>query len=107
MITKTDYLDYAGVGLDLELKKSNYDNPSRAVEIFIGKTETLVKDWLKYHFYVNYNDIEEGILKRVYLYQIEYVLKNGGVTYDITKKEGLSPNAYAILRAEGYLNTRL
>lgn len=107
MIKKSDYLDYAGIDLDFELKKSNYDNPSRAVEIFINKVEQGVNDWIKYHFYVDYSDIEESILKRVYLYQIEYILKNGEVTYDITKKEGLSPNAYAILRAEGYLNTRL
>lgn len=107
MITKSDYLSFAGVDLDFELKKSNYDNPTRAVEIFISKTETLVNDWIKYHFFVDYNTIDEETLKKVYLYQIEYILKNGEVTYDITKKEGLSPNAYAVLRAEGYLNTRL
>ena len=31
-VTKKDYLDFSGIDLDIELKKGNYDNPTKAVE---------------------------------------------------------------------------
>lgn len=82
MITKQDYLNFSGIDLDIELKKSKYDNRSKAVEIFLERIYTWCKNYLldKYAFDVTADDITAEELEsfnRGVLYQIEYELKNG------------------------------
>ena len=40
----------SGIDLDIELKKGNYDNPTKAVEIFIKRIQDWCKDYLLFNY---------------------------------------------------------
>lgn len=92
-ITKQDFFDFSGIDLDIELKKNNTDNPSKAVDIFLTEEEEWVLD------YVNnlYGTFDAAAFSKAMLRQIKYRLKNG--------RDGkLSDDAYTIMHRAGMLN---
>jgi hypothetical protein len=102
-VTKQDYLNFAGVDLDLELKKSNYDNPSRAVEIFINKIERSCEEYLYSTYFVD--NFDSAAFKQAVLYQIEYTLMHGDISVNNPQKlPFLSPGAFRVLQRAGMCN---
>lgn len=102
-VTKQDYYDFSGINLDIELKKANYDNPSKAVEIFIRRIE----DWMRLHVELNffYDAWDEDAFRLAVLHQIDYVRLNGELYIDAANTHRiLSPNAFAILQRYGMTN---
>ena len=82
-VKKQDYYDYSGIDLDIELKKSNYDNPTKAVDIFIDKIENFCLDYLvtKYRLVVaDLTDAQKEKLNAGILRQMDYIRINGDLT---------------------------
>lgn len=82
MITKQNYFDFTGIDLDIELKKSKYDNRSKAVEIFLERIYTWCVAYLfdKYAYDIEDEEVtaeELEAFNKGVMYQIEYELKNG------------------------------
>lgn len=103
-VTKSDYLDFAGIDLDLELKKSNYDNPGKAVEIFIARVEDWMYDFIHSQYF---NDtFDEVAFKKAIMHQIDYIRKNGDMSLmAVSSGTKLAPNAYNTLKLAGMCNT--
>lgn len=97
-VTKDDYLKFAGIDLDLELKKTNYDNPTGAVDIFITRIEDWCKDYLYSKYFTNDDNFEATYFKKGVLHQIEYTLKNG-------EGDILAPKAFQQFQLGGMCNT--
>ncbi len=104
-ITKKDYLEFSGIDLDIDLKKSNYDNPTRAVEIFIERTKDWCETFLKTYYAWDGIDGDEAYLKKGILHQMDYLRRNGdlSVQADVDKKF-LAPNAYMQFKLGGFCN---
>lgn len=102
-VTKKDYFGFSGIDLDLELKKSNYDNQGRAVEIFIARVE----EWLYDYIYSTYfNDtFDTTAFKKAVMHQIDYIRKNGDLSIQAANALTLlAPNAKRVLRMSGMCN---
>ena len=102
-VTKQDYYDFAGIDLDIELKKSNFDNPSKAVEIFLRRIE----DWMRSHVEMNffYETWDDDAFKLAVLHQIDYVRMNGELYIDAANTHRiLSPMAFETLHRYGMAN---
>lgn len=103
-VTKSDYLQFAGIDLDLELKKSNYDNPGRAVEIFIHRVEEWLNDYIQTHYF-NDDVFDEAAFKKAVMHQIDYIRKNGDLSIQaVANGNVLAPNAYRVLHYAGMCN---
>lgn len=102
-VTKQDYLDFAGVDLDLELDKSKYDNPGKAVEIFIRRTTDWMYDFIQTRYF---NDtFDETAFKKAIMHQIDYIRKNGDTSLSaVSNATKLAPNAYNVLHWAGMCN---
>lgn len=102
-VTKQDYFDFAGIDLDLELRKSNYDNQSRAVEIFIKRVENWMDDFLSTLFF---NDtFDDDAFKKAVMHQIDYIRRNGDLSIQaVSQGSKLAPNAYTVLKRAGMCN---
>lgn len=88
-VTKQDYYEWAGIDLALELKGSNYDNISDAVDIFLTRVEGWCLDYLAHHFRVTLTDPKDkdGVaifdlvaFKKGVLHQIDYLRRNGDLS---------------------------
>lgn len=103
-VTKKDYLDFAGIDLDIEIKKSNYDNPGRAVEIFIKRVENWMDDFLHTSYF---NDtFDEVAFKKAVMHQIDYIRKNGDLSIQaVAQGSKLAGNAYNVLKRAGMCNS--
>ena len=103
-VTKQDYLDFAGIDLDLELKKSKYDNPGKAVEIFIRRTTDWMYDFIQTRYF---NDtFDDDAFKKAIMHQIDFILKNGDTSLSaISSGTRLASNAYQVLHRAGMCNT--
>lgn len=97
MITKQDYYNFTGIDLDIELKKSKYDNRSQAVEIFLRRIHTWCVDYLATNYAYTLTDEDVTEFNRGVLHQVEHELKNGhnGV---------LATNAKTIWQRAGFMN---
>lgn len=102
-VSKSDYLDFAGIDLDLEIKKSNYDNPGRAVEIFIKRVENWMDDFIHTSYF---NDtFDADAFKKAVMHQIDYMRKNGDLSIQaVAQGSKLAPNAYTALKRAGMCN---
>lgn len=102
MITKQDYYDFAGIDLDIELKKSKYDNRSKAVEIFLERIYTWCVAYLydKYAYNIEDSEVtadELEAFKKGVLFQVEHELKNG--------HDGkLANDARMVWQRQGFMN---
>lgn len=123
LVTKQDYLYFAGVDLDLELTSRIIndvgDNPAPR---FIWGIENWLKIQCKKPPYL-WNGIfntnhQTNQFKEATLYQIQYVLRNGVISNDsgfntatgtivpreLLDKIGMHPEARTALRLGGFLN---
>jgi len=109
-ITKKDYFDARGIDLEIELKGSVTDNPSKQVEIFISQTEEWLINYLasKYDFseeMITATSYQESAFKKAVIYQIDYIRRNGNLSVDSENtKQVLSPDAYNVLSNAGFCN---
>jgi len=109
-ITKKDYFDARGIDLEIELKGSVTDNPSKKVEIFISQIEEWLINYLasKYDFnegMILATALQESAFKKAVIYQIDYIRRNGILSVDSENtKQVLSPDAYNVLFNAGFCN---
>ena len=109
-ITKKDYFDKRGIDLEIELKGSVTDNPSKKVEIFISQIEEWLINYLasKYDFnegMILATALQESAFKKAVIYQIDYIRRNGNLSVDSENtKQVLSPDAYNVLFNAGFCN---
>lgn len=109
VITKKDYMDFKGIDLDLELKNSDSDNPTKTVQIYIDNVRDFIFDYIDQHFVAQKFKISgnEERLKKAILHQIAYFLEHGDLSiYNPNGLPELAPNAYRILRNAGLANLR-
>lgn len=110
MITKTDYFEFSGIDLDQDFKKSESDNPSKAVNIFLTRVENWCINYLKVHYFWDgdTDDLEADELayyKQGLLHQVDYVRKHGDVSLSLDKEvPELAPNAKIQFRLAGLMN---
>lgn len=109
VITKDDYFKFKGIDLDLELKNSGTDNPTKATQIYIDNVRDFVLGFVNDVFVQQDNRMpnETEVLKFAILHQIAYFIEHGDLT--IFNPNGLpilSPNSHRLLRAAGMANTR-
>jgi hypothetical protein len=105
-VTKQEYFDFSGIDLDIELKKSNYDNTSQAVEIFIRRIQNWMLEYLEFNYFITEAEMDETLFKKGVLHQIDYFRMNGDMSIDATNKlRVLAPNAYSVYHRAGYCNT--
>lgn len=105
MVTLKDYLDFRGINLDIELKGSATDNPTRNTEIYISKITEFVKDYIKEHYVKPRYEVESytDLLKKIILYQIEYMIEVGNIeVVNLDKMKLLSDNGSRLLKNAGY-----
>lgn len=102
-VNKDDYLEFAGIDLDIELKGANYDNPTLKTNIFLGNIQT----WL-YSYMINRyetstwdtgDDWSDATFKQALLWQVKRVLKNG-------EDDMLDRTAYRILKSHAMANPK-
>ena len=108
-ITKQDYLNFSGIDLDIELKKGNYDNPTKAVEIFIKRIQDWCVEYLTANYFTTIEDVETNSdeFKKGVLHQIDYVRRNGELSIEATNiTRVMSPNAKNVFMNIGLCNTR-
>jgi hypothetical protein len=88
-VTKQDYYEWSGIDLALELKGSNYDNISDAVDIFLFRVETWCLDYLTHYYRVTITDPKDrqgnpifdvDAFKKGVLHQIDYLRRNGDLS---------------------------
>lgn len=107
-VTKQEYLDFSGIDLDIELKKGNYDNPSKAVEIFIKRIQDWCRDYLVFNYMIKEEDFDVDAFKKGVLHQIDYIRRNGELTIENAEKiRVLSPNSFMAFKMGGMCNTTL
>jgi len=110
IVTQSDYLEFSGISLDLELKKSNYDNPSRAVEIFLKRIEDYCVNYLMSNYFITQDEIDDdadmtAALKTGIMHQIDYIRKNGDMSISaINRLSTIAPNALMVWRVQGMCN---
>jgi len=104
-VTRAEYLEFSGIDLDIELRKSNTDNPGKATEIFIKRVQDWVFNFMKFNFYFDYEDYDADIFKEGILHQIDYIRRNGDITIDgETTISKLAPNTLMVYKIAGYCN---
>ena len=105
-VKKKDYFDFSGIDLDVELKKSNSDNPTKAVQIFIDKVENFCINYLKSKYFIQDGDFDVVAMKAGVLHQIDYIRINGDLsTYNPNGLSKLSHNAKMEFKIGGMMNT--
>ena len=120
-VTKQDYYEWSGIDLALELKGSNYDNVSDAVDIFLYRVETWCLDYLTHHYRVTTQDPKDrqgnpifdlAAFKKGVLHQIDYLRRNGDLSVQAVSiartttsvAPELAPNAYMVWKNAGMCN---
>lgn len=110
-VTRDDYLNKFAIDLDLEFRGSNYDNETKAVEVFLTNNEENLVDYLKYTYNIddtceNWNETE---FTRALLQQNKHILSYGDIDMKGIRDENgnyipfLAPKARAILSNVGML----
>lgn len=118
-VTKDDYYDFSGIDLSIELKGSNYDNVSDAVDIFLVRVENWCLEYLEHMFRITtteptYKNTTTGYdtpifsaaaFKKGVLHQIDYLRKNGDLSIQaIAGQRRLAPNALMSWKNGGMAN---
>lgn len=96
--TKDNYYEARGIDLEIELKGSNYDDESNAVDIFITQCEQTIDEALELYAKSNCSDsFKQEIFKLATIHQIDYVRKYGDT-------DDLCPRAKQVLKQNGFMN---
>jgi hypothetical protein len=113
-VTKQDYYEWSGIDLALELKGSNYDNISDAVDIFLTRIEGWCLDYLAHQFRVTLTDPKDkdGVaifdivaFKKGVLHQIDYLRRNGDLSIQaVSQGSKLAPNTIMVWKNAGMAN---
>ena len=100
-VTKDLYLEFAGIDLDLELKDSNYDNPTLKSKIFLGNVQKWLYKYMTYRFETSQyeTDWDDDVFTEALLWQVKYILKFG-------EDDNLAPMAYKVLRNSAMANRK-
>jgi len=107
-VTKKDYYKFSGIDLSIELKKSNIDNPTKAVDIFLNKVENFCIDHLKFKYFLQDENIDADAMKQGILHQIDYMRVNGDlINYNPTNLPLLSKTAYMAFKMGGMANVSI
>ena len=122
MVTKDDYLNFAGIDLDLELTpRIDNDLQDAPASRFIWGIEEWCKDYLMLNYSWNgkfSTDHQINCFKKGIMYQIQWILRNGNISNDsgynmsngtiVPRSEldriGISPNAFGSFRLGGMAN---
>lgn len=105
-IQKEDYLAATGINLDIEFKNVATDNPSSAVNIFLQNQENMVLEYMQ-NFDVDLDKLDPEVMKKVMIYQVEWVLRNGDLSNDSDYLGmPISKKGYNLLRLNGYANLK-
>lgn len=102
-LTRDDYLTMRGIDLEVELRNSATDDPTNAVKIFLQNAEDWLLEYMEENFEVDTNKLDFNVMRKALAYQVDYLRLNGNLTMD-REQNGLSPNAYRILKNNGYAN---
>ena len=100
-VTKDSILEFTGIDLDIELKDSNYDNPTLKANIFLRQQQTWLYNYMTYRFDIsNYDDDwDDDVFTEALKWQVKRVLKYG-------EDEKLDPMAYRVLRNSAMANRK-
>jgi len=105
-INKDDYFNFSGIDLSLELRKSNTDNPTSAVDIFINRIEEFMLNYIQINYIYKDEDFDAVAFSKACLHQIDYVRRNGELSIDAANTMTLlAPNAKMELKLAGMANT--
>ena len=94
-VSADDYLEFAGIDLDIELKAGFSDNPTKRVEIFIKNTQTWLYQYILTHYTIT--EWSDTVFKQALLWQIKYTLKYG-------EDKDLDKTAYSIMHQNAMIN---
>lgn len=94
-VTRDSYEQFSGIDLNIELKSSQYDNPTQAVNIFLKQQQT----WLYTKTQTDYriSEWDDDTFAEALLWQIKHVLKYG-------EDEKMDSMAYNIMHESGMIN---
>jgi hypothetical protein len=107
-VSKSDYEDFSGINLDIELNASSFDR-SDYVDIFLTRIENYCLNFLKknYHVFPEDDAFDSQSFSQGVLYQIDWVLAHGDTTVRVNKDiPQLAPNAYNEWKLAGMCNIR-
>lgn len=101
-VTKDIYEGFSGIDLDVELRSSQYDNPTQAVNIYLKRQQERLYQYMlrRYDTTRWENDWSDAVFRNALLWQIRYSLDNGEWWETIDK------TAYNILREQGLANRK-
>ncbi|MFA6336271.1 MAG: hypothetical protein WCX48_12120 [Bacteroidales bacterium] len=106
-ITKDDYFSFSGIDLEIELRKGNTDNPSKAVDIFLQRVEDFCLDYLHQNYRITPTSDEWDAVyfKKGALHQIDYIRLHGELSIDAANGMAtLAPNAFTQFQLAGMTN---
>ena len=107
-VTESDYLEFKGIDLKIELMNAPSDVRANQPQIFIDRTTEFLYEYMESNFSKQryLPDDVESVMKRAILYQMEYFLEHGNLAlYNPDKMKVLSPNAYRVLKNAGLANS--
>lgn len=101
-----DYFEKRGIDLSYELKNSNTDNPTKAVDIFIKNIEDQMNEYIVARFDKDDydNNFDTDVFIKAVIYQIDYIRAHGDVSLTCDPLSILAPNAANVLKMAGMLN---
>ena len=100
-VTRDTYYEFSGIDLDIELKSSQSDNPTRQVAIFIRQQQIWLYNYMLHRFDISKwdTDWDDDAFSSALLWQIKHILNKG--------EDGkLDMTAYHILRDKGLANPK-
>jgi hypothetical protein len=109
-VTESDYFDFSGILLSIELSGTNTDNPSDIVDVFLTRIEQWSLSYLAVKFGIDENNEYFNLesFKKGLLYQIDYIRINGELSIrQVNEMKLLAPNAFTEWKLGGMCNTAL
>lgn len=109
-VSESDYFDFSGIQLSIELANTNTDNPSDIVDIFLSRIEQWCLSYLelKYNVTPSSDKWDLARFKKGLLYQIDYIRINGELSVrQVNDMKLLAPNCFTEWKLGGMCNTAL
>lgn len=109
-VSESEYFDFSGIQLSIELSGTNTDNPSDIVDIFLTRIENWCLSYLElnYDCYPGEEKFNLPQFKKGVLHQIDYIRINGELSIrQVNDMKLLAPNAFTEWKLGGMANTAL
>lgn len=109
-VTESEYFDFSGIQLSIELSGTNTDNPSDVVDIFLSRIEQWCLSYLALKYDVNPTSEKWNLaqFKKGVLHQIDYIRINGDLSIrQVNDMKLLAPNTFTEWKLGGMCNTAL